>query len=797
MKLRFILIPILLVFLSTNSNAQTTVPGGDVYGTWEIAQSPYIIDGDITIPNDSTLVVQPGVKVEFQGHFSLTVLGRLLAIGTETDSILFTINDTTGFSDPDTTLGGWYGIRFVDTPLNNDSSKIVHCCLEYSKAYGSVWHLNAGGAICILQFGKVLISNCLIRNNSAGSSTDHPPIGGGLYLFKSDVIVRNNTFLNNRAHSGGAIFFDASNPVFVNNIIENNFAVYGGGISMGGDCAPTFTNDQILNNVAESNGGGLHFSKSSMVMCDHLTVKGNKAIWGGGIGVGGGELWATDCLFKENRAELWGGGVAGDFATLHISNSTFEQNTSNWGSGGLHLDHAVADIKNCAFVENDAVFGGGFHAVYSQITSEHSSFLNNQTEGGGGAHVEDSDCVFDLCQFQGNKASNGTGGAIDYSVDSTIFGRSYRLTVSRTSITENSAFLHSGAVRITQTPSDFSMVDVIVDSCQFMRNHADIYGSLRIEGYLEGFKVSNSVFSNNTSVRWVGGVGLISNAKGSVYNCIFNSNYSQYSDSTKTAHGVSLGAESEIEFLNCTFADTSSSSGVGLSLRRGSKADISNSIFWGCGDRPINIVTAAELGCTVNVNYCNIENGLDSIYISDSLSVLIWGNGNLAEDPLFVDLQSSDFHLEDSSPCIGSGANSFILNDVWITAPTRDMEGNPRPSPWDSEADMGAYEHQLGTPVSTGKYETKISSESFACQIYPNPFNETTTFSYQLSVPCLVELSIYNIYGQQVAELVSENQSAGTYKVEWDGRECTSGQYIYRFKTNKGVVRSGRLLMVK
>ena len=77
--------------------AQTNVPAGDVSGTWTKANSPYNINGEITIPNDSTLTIEPGVEVVFTGHYKFNVQGRLLAIGTETDTIVFTINDTTGF----------------------------------------------------------------------------------------------------------------------------------------------------------------------------------------------------------------------------------------------------------------------------------------------------------------------------------------------------------------------------------------------------------------------------------------------------------------------------------------------------------------------------------------------------------------------------------------------------------------------------------------------------------------------------------------------------------------------------
>ena len=89
----------ILIFCSTFLFAQTTIPGGDVSGTWEISGSPYLIEGEITIPDGETLAIDPGVLVEFQGHYKFNVQGRILAEGTEQDSIFFTIADTTGFSN--------------------------------------------------------------------------------------------------------------------------------------------------------------------------------------------------------------------------------------------------------------------------------------------------------------------------------------------------------------------------------------------------------------------------------------------------------------------------------------------------------------------------------------------------------------------------------------------------------------------------------------------------------------------------------------------------------------------------
>jgi hypothetical protein len=144
---RFLALFVNVFFFWTVATAQIIINGGYVSGIWTKTDSLYLINGNITVPDDSTLVIEPGVTVEFQGHYALEVQGRLLAVGTENDTILFTVNDTTGFGDADTTLGGWFGIRFTDTPQTNDSSRIAYCRLQYGKAVADFWHLNAGGAL--------------------------------------------------------------------------------------------------------------------------------------------------------------------------------------------------------------------------------------------------------------------------------------------------------------------------------------------------------------------------------------------------------------------------------------------------------------------------------------------------------------------------------------------------------------------------------------------------------------------------------------------------------------------------
>ncbi len=80
-------------------------------------------------------------------------------------------------------------------------------------------------------------------------------------------------------------------------------------------------------------------------------------------------------------------------------------------------------------------------------------------------------------------------------------------------------------------------------------------------------------------------------------------------------------------------------------------------------------------------------------------------------------------------------------------------------------------------------------------QNYPNPFNPSTYISYQSSEAGHVRISVYNMLGQKVAELVNGFQPAGNYKVRFDGVKLASGTYLYKLESNgKSAVRKMILL---
>ncbi len=69
-------------------------------------------------------------------------------------------------------------------------------------------------------------------------------------------------------------------------------------------------------------------------------------------------------------------------------------------------------------------------------------------------------------------------------------------------------------------------------------------------------------------------------------------------------------------------------------------------------------------------------------------------------------------------------------------------------------------------------------------QNYPNPFNPSTTINYSVQNTGVVSLSVYNLMGQKVAELVNGTKAAGNYNVKWDASSSATGIYYYRLEAS-------------
>lgn len=80
-------------------------------------------------------------------------------------------------------------------------------------------------------------------------------------------------------------------------------------------------------------------------------------------------------------------------------------------------------------------------------------------------------------------------------------------------------------------------------------------------------------------------------------------------------------------------------------------------------------------------------------------------------------------------------------------------------------------------------------------QNYPNPFNPATQIRYNIPSDVQVNLSIYDLQGRTIANLVNQTQPAGSYVVDFNASELASGTYFYRLEAGSNVATKKMILI--
>ena len=341
--MRFNLLFILLS-LVVAANAQSTEVSGNQSGTWN---GNITIVGDVVIPNGETLTIEPGTKVISQGYWGIMVQGAINAQGEQDNNIIFTVADTTGFSDYESERGSWKGLWISKC---KDPIRFSYCDFSYGKTMRD----EDGGVIRINYTDDIEFSNCIFHNNITRRK------GGAIYAEKSTVnihdclVYENNGYPYDDYYIWGGGFQFHNSDVKIHNVIfhdNNAFSGYGGGMSID-SCNLELSNAIFYNNHA-TNAGGLGIQRSA-----HLSVK------------------VANMLAYNNWVIHYGGAIAMATSNPELNNITLVNNyCGGGGGGGMQMAFASQPtLNNCIIYGNHA----GFYVNKQELDSIHEYYTGSQ-----------------------------------------------------------------------------------------------------------------------------------------------------------------------------------------------------------------------------------------------------------------------------------------------------------------------------------------------------------------------------------------------------------------------------------
>ena len=356
---------------------------GEQTGIW--SYDTVFVGCDVSIPDGAMLQIEAGTKVVFLGHYAMHVQGTLKAIGIATDSIIFTVSDTTGFGDISNNQGGWNGLRFEDTPITNDSSLFDYCRLSFGKAVGDSVNCY-GGAMRLLRFSKVAITHCRLSNNYSFYW------GGAIFASKAHILLKDCLITDNYAGNtgmvygyGGSLCFVSSNPILHQLRFHRNAST-----GIGGAVSFEYSNPEIINCIFINNysglGGALGFLRSEPdhAIANLLIANNESRFFGGGIACVAASPQMTNLTIVNNTSAMGGGLYCNETSDTKLYNSILygNQTYDTLGSQVWIWDvYSEPGFYNCDIQYGYDTFGGStFHGEYLECTEEDPLF-SNPSEG--------------------------------------------------------------------------------------------------------------------------------------------------------------------------------------------------------------------------------------------------------------------------------------------------------------------------------------------------------------------------------------------------------------------------------
>ncbi len=441
-----------------------------------------------------------------------------------------------------------------------------------------------------------------------------------------------------------------------------------------------------------------------------------------------------------------------------------------YGGGGIYSNHSEVYLENLTIADNTSDNGGGISSYESNLSLRNVSINDNAAaERGGGLYFigkEDNTLIMTDCEFIGNKVSGGDGGGVYISQCS--------VSLSNVLVKQNSAQRDGGGMLIRGTVSDVNLSSVSIKDNSAERSG----GGIALINIRDHLALDNVLIADNLAGE--NGGGVICNSSNLTFSGVTITRNSAvsgggfyYLDSISKLINATISGNSAAKGgggISCEYSDLTISNTTivgnfakwgGITQVRKSNATFKSSILWNNLPQEVYSFSSYQLENSINLSYCDIGGGENAI-ITPNNSNIQWDENNFDADPFFCNPWESDYHLAENSPCVGAGEN-----------------GN----------DIGALGVECFTAVVGLDEEGELPIKYALNQNYPNPFNPTTTISYRLPEQSTVNLTVFDIRGQEVITLLNTDKPLGNYEVLWNGmdqlgNQVSTGVYFCRLEAS-------------
>jgi Right handed beta helix region/Secretion system C-terminal sorting domain len=444
------------------------------------------------------------------------------------------------------------------------------------------------------------------------------------------------------------------------------------------------------NTFIDANQNGRVISMSVVGVIDSTTLiqgftlqNGNSLINGGGIYCYQSSPVISSCRIIGNSVtDGEGGGIACYYSDPTISDCIIDENTAdsptdNGKGGGIYCEQSSPAISNCSINGNFASsHGGGICCRYNSIPAIINSSINgNSARSGGGVYCwYYSDATINECTISGNLGIADGGGV--------YFENSVHSTISNCTINDNISGNDGGGISCRDRSSP------TIVNCLISGNSADDKS-----GGIHCFDFSSPMIDNcsiidNWSVFGGGGIYCSDYSSPMIINSTICGN-----STNQNGGGIRIRFDCSPRIVNCTLSDNSAG-GIGGGIRIGysGTAIVRNCAITDNVGGGISVTVPGSVETTFCDFYNNSNGNFGGTGADPELGVIVGINANadpcdvyfnIFLDPLYVDPDNGDYHLQGGSPCIDAGDPASLLD------------------PDNTVADIGAlyYDHNNPDPV--------------------------------------------------------------------------------------------------